>query len=90
LENSFFQKTLQHNWAPEKLHQSYLETNRGSLLKTVFFLENQATTQNVFLKHISGITHKTSHSFKETKAQWFEQLKERNELPATESIEFTC
>jgi hypothetical protein len=44
------------------------------LLKTVFFPENQATTQNVFLKRIYGIALETSRTFEETKAEWFEQL----------------
>jgi hypothetical protein len=60
------------------------------MLKTIFFLKNQAPTQNVFLKRIYGIAHETSRTFEETKAEWFEQLKERNELHVTESIEFTC
>jgi hypothetical protein len=59
------------------------------MLKNSFFLENQATTQNLFLKHISGIIHRISRTLKETKAQGFKHLKERNELHATESIEFT-
>jgi len=57
-------------------------------LKTVLFQKNQATTQNVFLKHISGITHETAYTFKETKAQWFKHIREKNELQATMPIEF--